>query len=226
MVANLIVGMVFSVGSVGLNLTHQGKSFGTQAVMMLSSTVSILFLLMSRIIVPLLGIWALELNADYGVSRERALQLEFSTTATRSVVKACRILGALTHPPLWLRVWLAKRDDWLRSLVRQMVFPGSFLVAILMFFFMGFFAKLSTDGLRAEILTWLLGLCQESFASMYWVFAGMATLVLIWPHLSGYWEQFFAGERRLYRRWDGGRCVAALFLGTLAALAWWLRLST
>lgn len=109
MIATLISGIVFSLGSIGFNLAHQGKTFGTQVVMMLSSTVSIVFLLMSRIILPLMGIWALELNADFAVSRERALKLEYSGTATRLIVKFSRIFGSLSHPPLWLRTWLGKR---------------------------------------------------------------------------------------------------------------------
>ena len=222
---HLIVSAAFSVGSVGLNLTHQARSFGTQAVMALSSTASLFFAMMSKIVVPLLGIWALELNADYGASRERVLHLEGGAT-TRREGWIRRIFGTLTHPPLWLRMWLAKRDDWVLGLLRQIVFPASFLIVILMFFLMGFFTNLSPEGLRAETVTWLLGLCRESFESMYWVFGGMAALMLLWPCLSGYWERFFVGEGRLYRWWDGGRYIAALLLGILAALAWWLGLST
>ena len=195
-----------------------GKAFATQGLATFSATVSIFFLMMTTIIVPLVGIWAAELNADYAVSREQDLQLGFGTPGTR----IHRITGMLTHPPVRLRMWLVERNDWVREVVRQMLFPCSFLLAILMFFLMGFFAKLPADGVSAEMLAWLLSLCRESIASMYWLFGAMAVLVLLWPYLSGYWEQLFAGERRRYRLCDGSRCITALLLGVLAVVAWWL----
>jgi hypothetical protein len=219
---HLIVSTSFSVGSVGLNPAHQGTLLMTQAVMALSSMASVLFAMMSKIVVPLLGIWALELNADYAVSREQALRLSRTETGARRPGVIRRSLGSLTHPPLWLRKWLAIREDWARGLLRHMVFPASYPVAISMFFLMGLFAKFQTDSSGLGSVAWLLGLCRESFARMYWLFGGMAAIVLLWPYLSGYWEQCFVGQRRQYRKWDVGRCIAAVLLGTLAALAWWL----
>ena len=214
----VLVGTVSSVASLGLHLGYLGKSFATQGLATLSATVSIFFLMMTSIIVPLVGIWAAELNADYAVSQEQNLQLGFSTPGTR----IHRIVGMLSHPPVRLRMWLVKRNDWVREVLRQMLFPCSFLLAILMLFLMGFFTKLPTDGLSAETFTWLLSLCRESLARKYWLFGAMAVLVLLWPYLSGYWEQLFAGQRRRYRLCNGSRCITALLLGVLAAVAWWL----
>jgi hypothetical protein len=79
--------------------------------------------------------------------------------------------------------------------------------------------------LRVETVYWLLGLSRESFESKYWIFGGMAALLLMWPRLSDYWERFFVGKGRLYEWWDKGRWCAALLLWTLTMLAWWGGLS-
>jgi len=212
---------VFSMGSIGIHPAHQMKLFGKSTFMALSSTATIFFMIMTKITTPLLGIWALELNADYGVSREQGLQLECDTKAmTVGVGRISQIIGTLTHPPLWLRTWLIKRNDWVRGLCRQMLFPVSFLIVILMFFFTVIFLKLATQTLSFETLDLLLGLCRESFESMYLAFGVMTALLLSWPWLSGYWERFFVGEGRLYKWGDGGRCISELLLGILTILAW------
>lgn len=119
---------------------------------------------------------------------------------------------------------VGKKNDWSRSFVRQVFFPSSFLLWILLFFLMGIFAKLPSQGFQVDTMIWLLGLCQESFARLYLIFGGMALIVFLWPHLSGSWERFFVGEGRVYRRWDGGRFMAGIFLVTLAALAYLVQL--
>ncbi len=223
---HFVIGMMFSVGIIGFHLDHFAESFWRQTLLNLSLILAILFLLISRIIVPLMGIWALELNADYGVIRERTLQLQFENRSNRLPIDVRRIWATLTHPPLWLRTWLAKKDDLLRNFLRQLIFPISFLLAIVMYVMMVFLLKVPSEGLRSETMLLLIQLSHESFASMYWFFGVMAAIVLFWPYLAGYWESFFVGERRLYRGWDSGRVVAAVFIATLGALAWLSHISS
>jgi hypothetical protein len=80
-------------------------------------------------------------------------------------------------------------------------------------------------GLFSKTLPWLLGLCRESFASMYWIFGSIAVIVLFWPFIAGYWEYIFVGERRCYQYWDKGRCAVALLLTIFSISAWLLRIS-
>lgn len=237
MAAHVIVGTPVSVGVIKLpgylqfNLLyslsgHYDKSFMSQVAITLSATVAIFFLLMTRIMVPLLGIWASELNADYGASQQLRLHMDNLNPTTGWTRRILKMTGSLTHPPLWLRKWLIQKDNWLRSLVRHLVFPCSYLMANLMFFLMGVFAKWEVHGLPAGTVAWLLQLCRTSIANIYWLFGGMALLVLIWPYLAGYWERFFVGGRLLQLRWDGGRWGTTMLLGLLAALAWSFRLPT
>ncbi|WP_315777379.1 MULTISPECIES: hypothetical protein [unclassified Bradyrhizobium] len=220
MAMTLISSMALSVRSVGLHIEHQAQLFGRTALMALCSTASLFFLIMASITKPLVAIWALELNADYGGSRAQVLHVECGTKAMGAAGRISRMLGTLSHPPVWLRAWLIRRDDWMRRLLRQILFPASYPIAILMLFLMGFFATLPDHGLRAERVKWLLGLSLDSLERNYWKFGSMAALLLAWPWLSGYWELFFIGAARQYKWWDGGRWAAALLLTILAILAW------
>lgn len=221
MALHLIIGIFFSTKTVGVNWSHQGKLLGILSFNSLTSAFSVFFQMMSKIIMPLLGLWAVELNADYAVIRAGNQQLEGmirSSTATRA------FFNMLTHPPRWLRIRLSKNDDWFTDMLRHIIFPISFILAILMFFLMGLFAKMPDTGLFSKTLPWLLGLCRESFASMYWIFGSIAVIVLFWPFIAGYWEYIFVGERRCYQYWGKGRCAVALLLTIFSISAWLLRI--
>jgi hypothetical protein len=219
MLMMLVIALVSSVAVVGLDPQHQARLFVTSAMMIMASSASIFFLMMSHIIVPLAGVWALELNADYAASRGGLLQLECSTKSMRRTW-ASRFLGSLTHPPLWLRAWLTAQDDWRRSLCRQMVFPSSYLLKIAILFLFGFLATVSTKGLNAELIEWLLSLSWGAFVSRYWVFGGIAVVLLLWPWIAIYWERLFAGEGRKYAWWDGGSWAAAMLMTMMAVVAY------
>ena len=139
----VLVGGVFSLASLGLHLGYLGKAFATQGLATFSATVSIFFLMMKH---------NRAARGHLGGGIERGL---------------CRQPGArpaigIWHsgdqnppnhwnahaPPIRLRMWLVERNDWVREVVRQMLFPCSFLLAVLMLFWMRFFAKLPADGVE------------------------------------------------------------------------------
>lgn len=178
--------------------------------------------MMSSIVVALAGIWALELNADYGACRGGRLEVRCSNRleGKRWVSRA---LGGLTHPPLWLRAWLIEKDDLARGLCRQALFPMSYLIKLVFLVLFALCAEMTSQRLSMQTVTWIVGLARRAFASEYWIFGITAALVLLWPRFACYWERFFIGQEREYAPWDNGRSAAALLLGTLAAIAWWTR---
>ena len=184
---------------------------------------SVGFYIMSRLIVPLMGIWIMELNADYGLRREQGLRLDV-TIENKKKGLVRRSLGTLTHPPEWLRIWFVKKNDWVRDFLRNIIFPASYLTVIILICLSGLFSKLSGAGAQVDtIVIWLWGLSLKSFGSLWWRLCGMAAFILLWPQLSGYWENLFVGQHESYKSWDMGRSLAALFMGSLAMVAWCLK---
>jgi hypothetical protein len=220
---HLVVNMVFSVSAIGLDVVYHAITLGTQMWRAACASLSIFFVVLSKIIVPLLAIWALELNADEGVGRERARYLDFAAQAGGRLSRIHQWAGSLTHPPLWMRRWLLYQDDWRRDVLRQVVFPVSYLIGIVLLLCMGALAKLATGGLTLESILWLLNLGRAAFSEKCWMFGGMAVLILVWPFFVHGWERVFSGAGGRCRRWGSGRIIAASSLAMVAALAWWLR---
>ena len=82
---------------------------------------------------------------------------------------------------------------------------------------------LVTGGLTFEAVIRILHVGRAAFADKYWIFGGMAVLVLLWPFFVHGWERIFAEEERAYRRWEHGRAMASLSLAMVAAWGWWLQ---
>lgn len=219
---HLVVNMVFSVAAVGLDPAHQGQALVRQIGSACWATLSLFLLLLSKIMVPLLAIWALELNADHGAGPELKLSLQLTALTDTRLSRIHRWAGSLTHPPLWLRTWLLRGDDGLRGMVRQLVFPLAYLIGLVLLVLMGICTKMATGGLTREAMVWLLHLGRSAFAERWWIFGAMAVMVLVWPVLANGWERLFGGAGGIDRRLEQGRINAALVLAALAALAWWL----
>ena len=214
----VIANLGFSLASVGFEWKHQAQSLG----MVIGLPLGLIFLALNRIMVPLFGIWASEINADYGATQGKTTPLNPGMALRGNRVGLHRWLGGLTHPPLWLRAWLAAKDTWLRDAVRHLIFPTAYFVALLMLIFMGLSMELAIDGFKLETVFWLLGNARDAFARQYWVFGGMAALLLAWPFLAPHWERFFSRESRAYAKWDAGRSLAAFVLAALGGVGYWM----
>ncbi|MGE4561229.1 MAG: hypothetical protein AB7E77_13580 [Desulfobulbus sp.] len=215
----LVLNQIFSVGSIGLHPFHHCKAFALQLGRSVCAALSIFCQMLAKIILPLLALWALELNADYGVGRE-AQYLESIEQGGGRWSWLSRWAGWLTHPPLWIRRWFMRKEDWLRGMLRQLLFPAASVAGLLMLVLAALFAKLATGGIRSEDLAGLLDMGRSFFCEHAWLFAGMAMLILLWPLMANGWERLFCTAGRRYRRWDKGGALASLFLAIAAICAW------
>ena len=214
--------IIFSIASVGFDGKHQSQLMGLMGGMAVGLPGALISMALIRIVTPLFGIWASEFNADYGAARGKATPLNPNMAPAEKRGVLTRWFGGLTHPPLWLRTWLAAKNTWLRDAVRHLIFPSAYLVLLFVLILFGLFAKLPGDGFKVETLLWLLGLAWDAFARQYWVFGGMAVLLLAWPLLAPHWERFFTGKDRAYASWDAGRSLASLVLAALGVLGYWM----
>jgi hypothetical protein len=219
-VALLIFNLGFSMVSVGFNLKHQTHLLGVLSPLAVGLPFGLFFLTLNRIITPLFCIWGSEFNADYGVSLEKSLTFNPLMVQVQKFGIAHRIFGGVTHPPLWLRTWLAVKENWIRDLVRHLVVPTAYFVALILLILMGLSMKLPTDGFNIQTLFWLLGLALDAFANRHWIFFGMGVILLVWPFIAPHWERLFAGKGRTYVWWDTGRSIAALVLFVLGAFGY------
>lgn len=217
----VIINLIF-LALVGFEWKHHAQSLGMLAGMVIGMPLTLIFLAMSRIIAPLFGIWASEFNADYGASQGKPTPLNLDMASRKNRVGLHWWLGGLTHPPQWLRAWLAAKDTWLRDTVRHLIFPTAYFLVLLMLIFLGLSMQLPTTGFELETVFWLLGNARDAFSRQYWVFGGMAALLLAWPFLAPHWERFFSGNSRAYVRWDVGRSLAAFVLAALAGMGYWM----
>jgi Zn-dependent protease with chaperone function len=149
-------------------------------------------------ILPLMGIWSAELNADRFVCENLRSADEVSSALARlqrqkrSIRE--RILGGMSHPPAGLRAWAAR--NYQNSTCRgalALLFPAAYLGKLILNIAMVIVIKLPVWDARAVLQT-LVGGIQAFFHGTAFIWLAMLLLILVWPFLSPYWEWFFSGQ--------------------------------
>jgi Zn-dependent protease with chaperone function len=162
----------------------------------------VMFYLVVALILPVIGIWCAEFNADrFAVKAQespnaliRVLQSQRNTSRWRWLV------FRFTHPPDRARQWLAKESEGIvRSSVLLLLFPLACVFQIVLeeiYYFAGLgfdvlFGK--WDVLEGKVLVaWLV----TNLKTGAWQWLAMAILVLLWPVLERYWQWPFRRELR------------------------------
>jgi len=176
--------------------------------------VSTLFWTISIIILPLIGLWCAELNAD------RLAILE--SGSPESLLSALGIQTKRSHPWNWLLNWMSHPPDRLRHWMARhvnttigmtlllLIFPLAFLIRL--FALLGFSATagMSSDGnLLAGIRTYF-----ENSSVVWFVLLG---ILLVWPLIPRFRDRSFNhGNRDIHRAENRGYFITALLVTVLA----------
>lgn len=172
--------------------------------------VTLLFNTLSIFILPIIGIWCEELNADRFMlmSKRNNLEISLKTLEKLEYEKSLKnwLLSQISHPPKTLRHWMALHSCEKKSLLLFLVlFPLAYIIRLLILLIQAlssYMISYLTGYLNMqEILEKLLKnlVTAMSIMSPYWLF--FATLLLLWPLIAVYWVKFFSGLYETYN-WE------------------------
>jgi Zn-dependent protease with chaperone function len=180
----------------------------------------LLFWTASIIILPLIGIWCAELNAD-----------RFAIETTRSpgnLIRALQNLPAvssrwrwlifrMTHPPNRLRCWTASHSDTQMGLaVLLLLFPLTYILKLILLVAWAITGYLmTTPGTDIAPALWINTKVYLEMIAPVWL--AMAMFIFLWPKVAGHWEWIFSRHRGIFS-WVGyrGYFVNALLISILA----------
>jgi hypothetical protein len=168
-------------------------------------------------IVPVAGIWCSEFHADrYAISHtpgERAL-LHTVARYERGWRFWSWIVHRVSHPPRFLRLWLARRPDGsAQILLLTALFPAAFFLQYPLLLLMAWLA-IWTSQLPFEPLTYLV-IWRDDVAPYL---IGVAVLLLLWPFVATYLLKRIDGTPVPFRgrEYVAHTIVAAVLLGVAA----------
>ncbi len=160
----------------------------------LSQMIGLLFLSLNAFILPLVGTWCSEFNADQAAAK---------VTSYHEVIKAIQQLPAekswtrwllfrLSHPPNKLRQWLlTNSQNWWILFILLSLFPLVYILRVLIpiaqWLPISFLLLNDLDTLRKGIVYYLDNAMPILFST--------AILIAAWPKTSHYWESYFSGAK-------------------------------
>jgi Zn-dependent protease with chaperone function len=158
----------------------------------------LLFWMVNIFILPLIGIWCAELNADKTAMEAR----ESPDDLIQSIEKLHGqipwwdwLLNRMTHPPNKMRQWIATHSKNTTGLVLLLLlFPLAYLIKLLAI--TGRALTVAPLGITVDIGAGI----TTFFMTVAPTYLLIAILLLLWPLVSGYWERFFCGIKRTSNR--------------------------
>ncbi len=171
------------------------------------SLIAFLFNPLSIFILPIIGIWCEELNADRFMLMSKGIDLKTSIKTLEKLEdkKSFKswFLSQISHPPKTLRCWMALQSCEKKSLlVFLFLFPLACIIQLLFLLiqFLSYYTISYLTGFSnmQEILEKLLNDLVTTMhkVSFFWLF--FAILILLWPFIAVYWVKFFSGVRENY----------------------------
>jgi Zn-dependent protease with chaperone function len=162
-------------------------------------SIGLLFWTVNVIILPLMGIWSAEFNADRFVIGTRHSPDDLLRTLEklpRATSWGRWLLFGMSHPPARLRYWMASLPN------RQ----SGLSVPILLFFPLAYIGKLMALVIYAaasylmiksgsEITMVLWENAKIYLATIAPIWLAMTILLLLWPMIAGFWEWLFWRHR-------------------------------
>jgi Zn-dependent protease with chaperone function len=182
------------------------------------------------VVLPVACIWATELNADrFAIKSQgsaRGLHRAMSLLAMRHS-GGLRWAPLLTHPPVAVRQWFARRSSAKWQACGLLLFTSAFLLEIGSFVIADYLGQRGLNPnfhpahgfwgfLWAASFSRLLGLVPD--------LAVVATTLTFWPAAASWWEQFFSGRRREVtdHRYDRIYAVGALVAWSVFVFFFWM----
>lgn len=183
-------------------------------------SLGLLFWTASIIILPLIGIWCAELNAD-------RFAIE-TTQSSGNLIRALKNLPAvssrwrwllfrMTHPPTGLRCWIAALSDTQAGLVvLLLLFPLTYilkLIALIAWAMTGYL--MTRSGADIALALWINTKVYLGTIAPVWLV--MTILILLWPKVAKYWEWLFSRHRGI-SSWAGYQAyfISSLLISILA----------
>ncbi|MEH2240998.1 hypothetical protein [Nostoc sp.] len=160
-------------------------------VVLLGQMLMQLLLTINVFIIPLIGIWCAEFNADQAVARNAspAEALKLIHLLSEKISWTKWLLSRLTHPPKRLRLWLVTQShNWWSLFLLLLLFPGAYIVRLFMMIVYGIIASFmrgNFEALHEAIINYLKNV------TLVWIFT--AILLAIWPAVSQYWQYYLSG---------------------------------
>ena len=163
---------------------------------MLLISLGLLFWTVNIIILPLMGIWSAEFNADrfvVGAKQPPDDLLRTLEKLPRAVSWGRWLLFGMSHPPTRLRCWMASlpnRQAGLSALI-LLFFPLAYIGKLIALMAWATTSYLMMTMSGSEIILTLWINAKTYLATVAPVWLAMAALLLLWPRIAGYWEWLF-----------------------------------
>jgi Zn-dependent protease with chaperone function len=147
---------------------------------------------------PLLGIWCAELNADrFAINVQQSSDglLRGVAILNQPTSWGNWLMFQMSHPPNKMRKWLALQAPKPIGLsLPLLLFPLAYLAKLIFLLAREISANLMYKS-GAEIAKSLANSAEIYLQGIANIWLAMIILLLVWPWLSKYWEQFFCQSR-------------------------------
>lgn len=195
-------------------------------VLLLFQSVTLLFWTMSIFILPLLGIWWAEFNADRFVATSQGSAVPLSAALEKLPRTSSWwkwLLSRLSHPPAKARRWMVSRSVHMTGVIILLLFfPLGYLAKLGVLSAWAMTSYLGTGFQFSEIVSGMISNVSIAWSQIQVIWLAMALLIAIWPIAARKWESLFCkvcGEAADAKRPQyGAYLFSATLLGSMPAL--------
>jgi len=147
--------------------------------------VAVLIWTIAIFIVPIFGIWCAELSADrFAISREESHGAFVGWLSRQRDSKGITdwAFRRIAHPPMALRLWMARNQEhWFSLVFLLLLFPSAYLIRFIFLIGWGLIAHIlggsPSDQLIEEIPMWT----DSYFRSLESTYAIFGVVLIVWP---------------------------------------------
>ena len=172
---------------------------------MLFIILGLLFLTINTFILPIIGIWCAELNADRFMAESSdspSAQTKALDRISEKVPLIHWLLSQVSHPPRWFRKWMVSDTKKVESkVVFLLLFPLAYflkLAGLLVWGFVNYMVGYAGGINKFSDILEKLAINTETYlktVSVVWLLS--TVLILLWPIIAVYWIRLFSGEIEL-----------------------------
>ncbi len=184
-------------------------------------SIGLLFWTFSIVVLPLIGIWCAELNADrfaIEAQQSRDVLIRMMEKTPGRISRWRWLFLWMSHPPHKLRRWMTLWSDGITGLAfLLLLFPLAYIIKLLMLLGWATTGHLMITSEIEDIVRALGSNINVYLEGIAPVWISMAVLLLLWPMISRYWEWLFCRNRGSLS-WMGyqGYIVGVILIGALA----------
>lgn len=178
----------------------------TQLILLILEIMILLLLLFSQaasiFALPIIGIWAAELNADRFMATSKSNSMDNSLKVIAKLRNITSLkqwsLSQIIRPPNSLRQWMTIHSHEKKSVLFYLfLYPMGYIFQLIMTFLYIVLSYIIYHLSGSQVILEISERISDIYSMMY-LCISLSVVYLLWPFISVYWVKFFSGVQERY----------------------------